>query len=79
MVQGKLLTAQMWACYINKNHLLSDYPLVDAGMLQHAVSYYPTLRHLDLNGKVNDEGVYHNFVTDNNRSTLHCYQVRKKG
>ena len=48
-------------------------------MLHHDVSYDPTLLHLDLNGKVNNKGVYHHFVTGNNMSTLHCYQVRKKG
>ena len=79
MVRGKWLTAQMWAHYINKNHPLSDSYIVYAVMLHHDVSYDPTLRHLDLYGKVNDRGVYHHFVTYNNTSILHCYQVRKKG
>ena len=74
LVRDKWLTAQMWARYINKNHPLSDSSLFDAVMLNHAVSHDLTLRHLDLNGKVNDKGVHHHFM-----STLHCYQVRKKG
>ena len=79
MIRGKWLTAQIWDRYINNNHPLSDYSLVDAVMKHHAVSYDQTLRHLDLNGKVNDEGVYNHFLTGNNMSTLHCYQVSKKG
>ena len=79
MVWGKWLTAQMWACYINKNHPLSDSSLVDYVMLHHSMSYDTTLRNLYLNGKVNDEGVYHHFVTGNNMSTIHCYQVCQKG
>ena len=47
-------------------------------ILQHTVSYDLTLPHIDLYGKVNDEGVYQYFVTGNNTSTLHCYQVHKK-
>ena len=69
----------MWSHYISKNHPLSYISLVDAVMLHHAVLYNPNLRNLDLDGKVNDEGVYHNFVSGNNISTLHCYQVRKMG
>ena len=42
------------------------------------MSYDPTLRHLDINGKVNNEGVYHPFVTGKNMSTLHCYQFYKQ-
>ena len=68
----------MWDHYINNNHILSDYPLVGDTKLHHAVSYDLTLRNLDLYGKVNDEGVYHNFLTGNNMSTLCCYQVCKK-
>ena len=71
MVRGKWLTAHIWAHYINNNHPLSDYFRVDAVMLHHAVSYDLDLWHLDLNEKVNDKGVYHNFVTGNNISTLH--------
>ena len=78
-VWGKRLTAQMWALYINRNHPLSDYPLVDAVMLHHAVSYDWNPQNLDLSEKVNDEGVYHHFLTGNNMSTLHFYQVCKKG
>ena len=48
-------------------------------MLNHAVSYDLTLRYLDLNVKVNDEGVYHHFVTGKNMPTLLCYKVCKKG
>ena len=59
MVWGKWLTAQMWACYINKNHPLSDSSLVDYVMLHHSMSYDTTLRNLYLNGKVNNEG----FIT----------------
>ena len=78
MVRGKLLTANMKAHYINKNHPISDSPLVDTVMLYYAVSYDPTLRHVDLIGKVNDKGVYHHFLTGNNLSTLQCYQFFKK-
>ena len=70
MVWGKWLMDQMWANYINKNHHLSDYSLVDTVMLNYDVSYDPTLRHLDLDENVNGEGVYHHFVTGNNKSTL---------
>ena len=79
MVWVDWLTAQTWARYINKNHPLSDSSLVDAVMLHHAVSYDLALRHLDLNGKVNDEGVYDHYLKDNNISTLRYYQFRKKG
>ena len=79
MVRGKWLTAQMWARYINTKHPLSDSFLVDDVMLHHAVSYDPALRHLDLNRKANAKSVYHHFLTGNNISTLHCYQVHKKG
>ena len=48
-------------------------------MLHHAVSYDPTLRHIDLNGKVNDETVYRRYLTGNNMSTIHSYQIHKKG
>ena len=79
MVWGKWLMDQMWDRYIIKNHHISDSSLVDAIMLNHAVPYDPTLRHVDLDVKVNCEGVYHYFGTGNNTSTLHCYQVHKKG
>ena len=79
MVWGKWLTDQMWARYINNNHPFSDSSLVDAVMLHHAVSYDPNLRHVHLYGMLDDEGVYHNFVTGNNTSTLHFYQVWEKG
>ena len=46
-------------------------------MLHHAVSYDPTRRHLDLYGKLNDQGIYHYFLTGNNMCTLHFYQVLK--
>ena len=71
MVWGKYLGDKMWYHYTNKNHPISDYPLVDAVMLHHAMSYDPTLRHLDLNVKVNDKGVYNHFFTGNNMSTFH--------
>ena len=76
---GKKLKDQMWDHYINRNHHISDYSLVDAMMLHHDVSYDPTICHIDLYGKVNDEGVYHNFMTGKNMSTLHWYQICKKG
>ena len=63
--------------YINKNHPISDYSLVRTVMLHHAVSYEPTLWHVYLERKVNDEIFYHHFVTGNNTYTLHCYQGRK--
>ena len=78
MVRVKWLLAQMWDRYINKNHPLLDSPLVDVAMLHHAASYDPTLQHLYLRAKVNDESVYHHFLTGNNISTLHCYQVYKR-
>ena len=48
-------------------------------MLHHAVSYDPTLRHLDLYGNVNDEGAYQTHLTGKYKYTLHFYQVHKKG
>ena len=63
MVWGKLLKAQMWDHYINKNNHISYSSLVDAIMLHHDVSYDPTIFHIDLYGKVNDEGVYYHFMT----------------
>ena len=38
LVRGEWLTAQMWACYINKNHTLSDLSIVDAAILHNSVS-----------------------------------------
>ena len=73
MVLGKWLTDQMCSCYIKKNHPISDSSLVDAVMLHHAVSYDPTLRQLDLSGKVIDVGVYQFVFTGKNNSNLHCY------
>ena len=70
---------QMLDSYINKNYPLSDSSLVDTVILHHDVSYDPNLKHIDLDGKLNDKGVYRNFVTGKNTSTLHCYQVCKKG
>ena len=70
MIPGKWLTDQMWSHYTNKNHPLSDDSLVETLMLHHYMSYYQTLKHVDFEGKVNDEVVYHNFVTDNTTSTL---------
>ena len=78
MVRGKWFMDKMWDRHTNKNHLLSYYSLVDAVMLHHDVSYDPTLRHVDLCGKVNGKGIYHHFVTGNNMSTIHCYQARKR-
>ena len=43
------------------------------------MSYYQTLQHVDFEGKVNDEVVYHNFLTGNTTSTFYCYQFYKKG
>ena len=77
MVQGKWLTAQMWGRYINKNHPPSDYSLVGAMMLHHYMSYDPTLRHLELSVKLNNQGVYNHFLAGNNISTLYCYQIFK--
>ena len=69
--------AHMWAGYINKNHPFSDASIIDATMLHHVVSHDPTLRHIDLDGNMNDEGVYHHYLTGKNMSTIHCYQVYK--
>ena len=79
LVWGKCFTYQMWARYIKNNHPLSDSSLVEAAMLNHALSYDTTLRHIDLHGKMNDKGVYHHYLTGKNTSTIHCYHVRKKG
>ena len=65
--------------YVNKNHPISDYYLIDTMMLHHSASYNTTLWHLDLTVKVNDEVIYQYFVTGNNMSTLHLYMFRKKG
>ena len=48
-------------------------------MFNHDVSYDPTLRHLDLNWKGYEGGVYHTFVTGKNMSTLRRYQFWKYG
>ena len=64
------MTDQMHSHYINKNYSISEYSLIDTLMLHHYMSYYQTLQHVDFDGKVNDEVVYHNFVTDNTTSTL---------
>ena len=74
----KWLMDQMRAGYINKKHHFSESSLFDAVILHHAVSYDPTLRHVDLYGKVNGDIFYHHFVTGNNTSTLHFYQVWEK-
>ena len=77
IVWGKGLIGHMWACYINKNHPLSDASIVDTTMEHHDVLYNPTLQHIYLNRKMNDEGVFHHYLTGENMSTIHCYQVRK--
>ena len=69
----------MWVRYINNNHPILDSSLVDAVMFHHATLYDPTLQHVYLDGKVNAEVVYNNFVKGNNASNLHWYQVQKKG
>ena len=79
MVRCKWLMAQMWDHYINKNHPLSYSSLVDSVMLHHDVPYNLTICQLDLYGKFNDKGFHHHFVTGSNISTIHLYQVRKKG
>ena len=79
LVWSKWFTYQMWEYCIKNNHPLSDASLVDAAMLHNNMLYYPTLRHIDINIKVDDEGVYHHYFTGGNMSTIHCYQVRKKG
>ena len=58
MVLGKWFTDQMWDRYINKNHPLSYLSLINALILHHDMSYDPTLRHVDHDRKVNDEGFY---------------------
>ena len=63
MVQGKCLVAPVWARYSNKSNTITYPSLVDAVLLHHAVLYHPNLRHLDLNGKLNGKGIYHNFLT----------------
>ena len=78
LVRGKWLMAEMWACYINKNHLLSVSFLGFYVILYHSVLYDPNLQHLDLHVIMNGKGVYHHFLTGNNTPTLHFYQVRKK-
>ena len=70
--------AQMWDRYINKNHTIYDASLVDYGMLHQAVSYDPNQIHINLYGKNNDKGVYHNYLTEDNMSIIQFYQVRKK-
>ena len=62
-----------------KNYPLSDASLVDSTMLHHSVLYDPTLRHIDLDVKMNDEGVYHHYLTGKNAYTIHFCQVCKKG
>ena len=47
-------------------------------MLHHAVLYDPTLRNVELDGKVNNEGVYRHVVIGKNTYPLHFYHVRKK-
>ena len=79
LVHGKWLMAHRWDYYINNNHILSYSSIVESAMLHHDVSYYPTIWHLDLYGKVNGEGVYHHFVTGKNTSTAQLYHVCKKG
>ena len=71
MVWGKWLTAHMWVHYINNNHPILDSSLVDAVMFHHAMLYDRTLQHVDLDGKVNAEGVYNHFVKGNNAYNLH--------
>ena len=44
-------------------------------MIHRDLSYDSTIRHLDLNVKVNDD---HHFMTGNSMSTLRCYQVLQK-
>ena len=79
LVPGKCLTSYMWSRYIKKNHIISYAYFVDATMLHNAVSYDLRLWHLDLDRKVDNQGVYHHFVTGKYMSTLHFYQVCKRG
>ena len=44
-------------------------------MLRRSVLYDPTLRHKDLDGKINGKGVYHHKMIGNSTYTLHIYQV----
>ena len=67
----------MWARYINKNYHLSYSSTFDAAIFHHAVSYDPTLRNVDLDGKVNNKGVYRHFVIGNNTYPLHFFHVHK--
>ena len=76
MVRVNWLTSHMWDRCINKKHPLPYYLLVDTVVLHHAMSYDPTLQHLYLNRKVNDEGFYCHFATVKNMSTLYWYEAR---
>ena len=70
-VWGKWLKSQMWSRYNNNNHPLSYASLVDATILHHDMSYDSTLQNIELNGKLNDELVYHHYATGKNTSTIH--------
>ena len=63
LIQGKWLTSQMWDGYIHKNHPFSDASLVDSDMSHHDLSYDPNLRHIEIYGRVDYEGVYHHYLT----------------
>ena len=78
LFRGTWLVSQMWVHYINNNHPISYSSLVYDMMLQHAILYDTTIWNIYLNGKVNEDGFYHHYLTSRNTSTTHWCQVRKK-
>ena len=89
------MTAEQWERYVNNALPLAgaaasltlsytDLPLsggnqINGNYLHCAISIDPVLKLHDLYGKHNAKGIYNNKIIPPVRSSIHLYQVRKKG
>ena len=58
---------------------LAGVIFINANDIHRAIRFDPVLKIHYIDGKHNAEGIYHNKITPPVRSSIHCYQVRKKG
>ena len=54
---------KMYNRYMNNNNPILDISVVSDTMLPHVVSYDTTIWHIDLDGNMNNKGVYKIFTT----------------
>ena len=52
---------------------------INGNNLRYDIRLDPILKFHDLDGKYNAKGIYHNKITPHVESSIHFYQVRKKG